>query len=493
MKFDAIPQEVVEVAKTLENKGFEAYLVGGCVRDLILKRNPKDWDITTNATPEQIIASFPETFYENKFGTVGVKTESEDITLKVIEVTPYRLEIGYSDNRHPDEVRFSQKLEDDLQRRDFTMNAIAYNISKGQLIDRYKGQEDIKGHTIRTVGDADTRFGEDTLRMLRAIRFSAELGFTINIDTMTSVIKNHGFMRNISKERIKDELVKIVMSDKPMIGLGMAQKVGILPFISPKLEEMVGVDQNKQAHLYDVWEHSLRAMQHAADKKYPLDVRLAALFHDIAKPETKRVTRGTNGGEDKTSFLGHEVIGARVTRETLKSLTFSKELIEKVSKLVRWHMFFSDTEEITLSAVRRLVRNVGPDNIWDLINLRICDRIGTGRPKEEPYRLRKFQSMIEEVMRDPITVKMLKIDGNVIMKDLGIAPGPVIGNILNALLEEVLENPTLNTPEYLNKRAVEMSQMPEKELTELGKKAKESNEESDEAEIVKLRQKRFVK
>ncbi|MBP9748487.1 MAG: HD domain-containing protein [Candidatus Pacebacteria bacterium] len=493
MKFDAIPKEVLEVAKTLENKGFEAFLVGGCVRDLILKREPKDWDITTNATPDQIISLFPETFYENRFGTVGVKTESENPKLKVIEVTPYRLEMGYSDNRHPDEVKFSQKLEDDLQRRDFTINAIAYSVSKGQLIDLYKGQEDIKGQVIRTVGDADTRFGEDALRMLRAIRFSAELGFMINIDTLASIDKNHGFMRNISKERIKDEFSKILMSKNPMIGLGLAQKMGILPFISEKLEEMVGVEQNKQAHLYDVWEHSLRALQHAADKGFDLETRLAALFHDIAKPETKRVTRGTNGGEDKTSFLGHEVIGARVTRETLKSLTFSKDITEKVGKLVRWHMFFSDTEEITLSAVRRLVRNVGPENIWDLINLRICDRIGTGRPKEEPYRLRKFQSMIEEVMRDPITVKMLKIDGNVIINELKIAPGPVIGNILNALLEEVLENPALNTEEYLKNKALELSKLSEKDLIELGRAARESNADADEAEIKKLREKRFVK
>ncbi len=487
MKLVNIPKEVIRVSETLEKQGFEAFLVGGCVRDLILKREPKDWDVTTNATPEQIIALFPETFYENRFGTVGVKTESEDPRLKVVEVTPYRLESKYSDNRHPDDVVFSQKLEDDLKRRDFTMNAIAYNISKGQMIDLYKGQEDIKGQIIRTVGDSDARFTEDALRMLRAVRFSAELGFTINIDTLSSISKNKDLMANVSQERIKDEFTKMVQSNNPMIGLGMAQKLGILPYISTKLEEMVGVDQNKQAHIYDVWEHSLRALQHAADKQFSFEIRLAALFHDIAKPETKRTVG------DKTTFLGHEVIGARVTRETLKNLTFSKEIVEKVSKLVRWHMFFSDTEEISLSAVRRLVRNVGPENIWDLINLRICDRIGTGRPKEEPYRLRKFQSMIEEVMRDPITVKMLKIDGNIIMNDLKIAPGPVIGNILNALLEEVLENPNLNTPDYLNKRAVEMSKLPEKELTELGKKAKEANADADEAEIAQLRQKRFVK
>jgi tRNA nucleotidyltransferase (CCA-adding enzyme) len=353
---DKIPQEVNESVKSLENKGFEAFLVGGCVRDLLIGREPKDWDLTTNATPDQIMSAFDETVYENEFGTVGVKTRSENPKLKIVEITPYRLESKYSDNRHPDEVKFSDKLEDDLKRRDFTMNALAYDVSKGQVIDLYKGQDAIKDKIILTVGDPDERFQEDALRMLRAVRFSAELGFTISAETLNSIISNKNLLHNVSRERIKDEFTKIILSDNPMIGLNMAQKIGILEYISPELNTMVGVDQNKEAHKYDVWEHSLRTLQHAADKVFSLEVRLAALFHDISKPETKRQKGG------KTTFFGHEVVGARVTRETLKKLTFSKEIIEKSSNLVRWHMFFSDTEEITLSAVRRLIRKVGKEN-----------------------------------------------------------------------------------------------------------------------------------
>lgn len=482
-----IPDVIRETAKTLENKGFEAFLIGGCVRDLLINREPKDWDLTTNATPEQIQNIFPETFYENSFGTVGVKTGSEIETLKIVEVTPYRLEGKYSDKRHPDAVQFSQHLEDDIKRRDFTMNAVAYNISKGQIIDLYKGQDDIAAGIIKTVGDPKARFEEDALRMLRAIRFSAELGFMINTETQNAIFELKRFMNNVSRERIRDEFTKIIMSKSPMIGLIMVQKLGILSFISPALEEMVGVIQNKQAHLYDVWEHSLRALQHGADKNLDITIRLAALFHDIAKPQTKRVSG------DKTTFYGHDVVGAKVTRETLSNLNFSKEIIEKVTNLVRWHMFFSDTEEITPSAVRRLIRNVGKDNIWDLMELRKCDRIGSGRPKEEPYRLRKFESMLDEVMSDPIDVTMLKINGNVLMRDIGLEAGPKIGYILHALLEEVLDDPEKNTEEFLVKRSKEMSEMNIDSLKSLGETGKEAKKEAQEAEIKEIRGKRGVK
>lgn len=482
-----IPKEIAETAKTLQNKGFEAFLVGGCVRDLILEKKPKDWDLTTNAKPEEIIDSFDETFYENDFGTVGVKTNSNDESLKIIEITPYRLESGYSDKRHPDKIKFGKKIEDDLARRDFTINAIAYNFSKGQIIDLYKGQEDIKKSLITTVGDPNKRFNEDALRMLRAIRFSAELNFVIESETMLSIEKNKKLIENVSRERIRDEFIKIIMSDNPLIGLVLCQKVGILEYISPNLKKTVGIEQNKEAHKYDVWEHSLRALQHAADKNFNLKIRLAALFHDISKPETKIVT------SKKTSYFGHDVIGAHVTRETLKNLRFSKEIIDDVSKLVRWHMFFSDTEKITLSAIRRLIANVGKDSIWDLINLRKCDRIGTGRPKEEPYRLRKFQSMIEEALRDPVSVSMLKVNGNSLIKKFNINPGPHIGYILHALLEDVLEDPTKNTEDYLNNRAEELLKLPENKLIKIGEKAKKIKEKTEEKELKELRKKRFVK
>lgn len=485
----AVPAEVSKVTSALRGAGFEAYLVGGCVRDLLLGRKPKDWDITTNAKPEEIIKTFPKTFYENVYGTVGVvNEESTDPTLKVVEVTPYRLEATYSDNRRPDSVTWSDKLEDDLKRRDFTVNAIAYDESKGQIIDLYKGQEDLKSKTLRTVGDPIERFNEDGLRILRAIRLHSDLGFAISLETEKAIELVSPILANISAERIRDEFVKILMSDNPLTGIFMTERLGVLKYVVPELQEGVHVKQN-QAHAYDVWEHILRAVQCSADKKFPLEVRLAALFHDIGKPRSRRYS----DEKGDWTFHGHEVIGEKMAVGIMKRLKFPNATIEKVAKLVRWHMFFSDTEQITLSAVRRMVANVGKENIWDLMNVRVCDRIGTGRPKESPYRLRKYHSMIEEAMRDPISVGMLKINGGRIIEIAKLAPGPKIGQIMHALLEEVLEDPKLNTAEYLEKRAVELANMSDEELKQLGEEAKKRKEEIEGKEIAEIRKKHGVK
>ncbi len=484
----SIPNEVRKVIETLEDGGFEAFLVGGCVRDLILDRTPKDWDVTTNATPEKITRLFPDSFYENTFGTVGVKIESENETLKVIEVTPYRLEGEYSDNRHPDTVIFSQKIEDDLKRRDFTMNCLAYSVLKNEVIDLYNGKMDIKDKIVRTVGEAEHRFKEDGLRILRAIRLSTELEFDIEPNTEKAILENANLLENISKERIRDEFTKIIMSKSPMKGILTMKKLNVLQYVVPELEDAIGVEQGG-IHAYDVWEHLLRSLQHSADKEYPLELRLSALFHDISKPETRR-----GGGKNKQwTFFGHEVLGARKTKKILEKLKYPTKIIEKTVSMIRWHMFFSDTEQISLSAVRRMIVNVGRDNIWDLMNLRICDRIGAGRPKEDPYRLRKYHAMIEEALRDPISVGMLKIDGKKIMEITKITPGPKIGFTLHALLEEVLEDPTKNTEEYLEKRALELFNLPENELRALGEEGKMSKEEADEQEIKKIRSAHKVK
>jgi len=482
----SIPQEVQNVSLQLEKAGYTAYLVGGCVRDLIMKREPKDWDLTTNATPEQILEVFPDSFYENTFGTVGVKTRSDDPRTTVVEVTPYRIEGTYSDNRHPDTVSFGQKLDEDLERRDFTINAIAYSVSRETLIDVFQGQEALKSKVIQSVGDANKRFQEDALRMLRAIRFSAELNFAMSHDVLSAITANKDLLDSVSRERVRDEFVKILMSPNPMVAMSMLEKLGILHIISPIFLESVGVEQNKQAHKYTVWEHLLRSMQHAADKGYPLEVRMAALFHDIAKPRTKE----ENGG--KTSFYNHEVVGATLTKGILEDLNFSRETIKSVIKFVRWHMFFSDTEEITLSAVRRLIAKVGKERIWDLINLRICDRIGSGRPKEEPYRLRKFKAMIDEVIEDPISVAMLKIDGNTIMQELHVKPSREIGYLLHALLEEVIEDPAKNTPETLLERTKVLLELPAIELRKLGEMGKERLDEEEEGRIKKIQDKNHV-
>lgn len=487
----SIPPEVSHVTQTLENAGFKAFLVGGCVRDLITNRKPKDWDVATDAKPEEIIALFPKTFYENDYGTVGVVNETTDETLKVVEITPFRLEAKYSDNRRPDSVTFSKNIEDDLKRRDFTVNALALDIKEKKnlaIIDPFEGQKDIKKQIIRAVGNPEERFEEDALRILRAIRIASELGFTIEEKTEGAMRKTASVLNKISKERIRDEFNRIIMSSRPMEGIEMARNIGILEYIVPELLEAPGVEQN-QAHAYDVWTHLMKTLEHAEKKKWGLDIRLAALFHDISKPETRR--KNPKNGE--WSFYGHEVVGARVAKTILTRLKYSREMIEKVTKLVRWHMFFSDTEQITLSAVRRMIQNVGRENIWDLMNVRICDRIGTGRPKEDPYRLRKYKSMVEEALKDPISVGMLKINGGKVIEVAKIPPGPKIGYILHALLEEVLEDPSLNTAEYLEEKAIKLSKLDEKTLEKIGEQGKEKKEEIQEENVKEIRKKYWVK
>lgn len=495
-----IPEEVSRVTKTLQNAGFEAFLVGGCVRDLLTDKTPKDWDITTNAKPDQIQELFEKTVYENNFGTVAVVNEDldHDNPARIVEITPYRTEGSYSNNRHPDKVEFSETLEEDLQRRDFTMNAIALEITefindidkrhKVNIKDIYGGIKDIQGQTIRAVGKADERFKEDALRMMRAIRFSSQLNFSLDSEVLQAIEENRGLLANISQERIRDELVKIINSSDPMIAFVTMQRLGLLPYVMPELEETIKVEQGGE-HIYDVWEHSLRALQNGADKNYPFHVRLAALLHDIGKPRTRKPDPAGKGW----TFYNHEVVGAKMTKKILERLHFSRETIETVVSLVRWHMFFSDPDQITLSAVRRLIRNVGPDLVWDLMDVRRCDRIGMGRPKESPYRLRKFESMIEEVSRDPVSVKQLKINGDIMIADMSMKPGREMGWILHALLEEVLDDPSKNELEYQKKRTLELIKLPKEELQKLGEAGKEAQEEAEEAELKEIRKKHKVK
>ncbi len=477
-----VPKEVLAVADKLEEAGYEAYLVGGCVRDLMLGRRPKDWDITTNAVPEEIQALFSETYANNDYGTVGVVNDAtDDPTLKVVEVTPYRTEGEYSDKRRPDSVRFGVSLEEDLERRDFTINAIAYRAKNDTLVDLFDGAGDMRKKRIKTVGEADKRFGEDALRMMRAIRLSSELNFAIEAETMASIAKNAALLSHISAERIRDEFLRIIDSQSPMLGLAMLEKLGLLPHVLPELQAAVGCEQGG-IHAYDVFEHLLRSLQAAADKGYSTEMRLAALLHDIAKPATRK-----EGGKTKRyTFFGHEVVGARMTKKMMARLKMPKELADKVETLVRWHMFFADPDEVTLAAVRRTIARVGQENIEDLLNLRVCDRVGTGRPKEQPFRFRKYKAMVDQALRDPVSVKMLKTNGDRIMKMTGEKPGRRLGYILHALLEEVLEDPTLNTEEYLDKRVSELLTMSDDELRALGEAGKERQAEEEAAAIKEI-------
>ena len=382
-----------------------------------------------------------------------------------------------------------------MARRDFTINALALSLveKKGnewatEITDLFGGLKDMKEGIIHAVGNPDERFGEDALRIMRAVRLSAELGFSIEEATFLAMEKHRKSLKDISIERIRDEFIRIVMSPHPMAAFETLKVSGILGIIMPELLEGAGMEQNA-AHSYDVFEHIMRTLEYAAKKEFPLEVRLAALFHDTGKPRTRRWGEKTK----QWTFYGHDVVGARMTKIIMEKMKFPAKTIETVTKLVRWHMFFSDTEAITLSAVRRMVANVGKDHIWELMDVRICDRIGTGRPKESPYRLRKYRSMVEEAMRDPISVSMLKINGKKIMEIGNINPGPSIGLVLNALLEEVLEDPKKNTKEYLEKKTIELLKLPESELKKLGTMAKEKKEDIEEAEVAKIRGKHGVK
>ncbi|HYU65018.1 MAG TPA: HD domain-containing protein [Candidatus Paceibacterota bacterium] len=472
-----IPSEIKEVLTKLKSKGFEAYVVGGCVRDLLLGKEPDDWDITTNAIPAQIQEIFPESFYENNFGTVTIKTDTVDPSLQQTQITPYRKEAKYTDKRHPDEVKFASQLTDDLSRRDFTINAMAMDKNEN-LIDLFSGKNDLEKKVIRTVGNPKERFNEDALRLLRAVRFASILGFSIEPNTFQAIKDCAPWLEAISKERIRDEFIKITSSPHAHTGLQLLLDTRLLHQIIPELMEGVGVEQNLH-HIYTVWEHNLRALQYTVEKDYPLHVRLAALLHDVAKPRTKR-------GQGKYStFYGHEVVGARITAKIMERLKFPRELSERIIRLVRYHLFYYNVGEVTESSVRRLLAKVGPENIEDLLKVREADRIGSGTPKAVPYKLRHLKYVIDKVSHDPISVKMLKVNGQDIMKELKIEPGPKIGLILNSLLAEVLDDPIKNSKEYLQKRIHELDKKTPEELRESLKHIEKALEEEEKARMKK--------
>lgn len=471
-----IPKEVKDIITSLQKSGYLAYAVGGAVRDVVLGREPKDWDITTSAKPEKILEIFPDSIYENQFGTVGVKTHSDDKSVAIIEVTTFRKEGGYSDFRHPDKVEFSDNLEDDLSRRDFTVNAMAMSLG-GEIIDPFGGKEDLKKKLIKTVGLPADRFKEDALRLMRAVRFAAELGFDIEPETFIAIIENSDLLKEIAEERIRDEFVKIIMSAEngPAWGVVQMEKTGLLKNVIPELIEGIGVTQNKH-HIYTVWEHNLRALDYASKSNASLEVRLAALLHDVGKPKSK-----AGEGPDAT-FHSHEMIGARMARKIMERLKFSNEVANKVVHLVRHHLFYYNVGEVTEAGVRRFISRVGAENIDDLLKIREADRIGSGVPKAVPYKTRHLRFMIDKVRHDPISPKMLKADGIKLMNYLKISPGPKVGMILSILLEEVLDDPNKNEERALLKKAEKLASLNEDELKEMAKKAKEIKQEFEEEE-----------
>ncbi|MDA1337493.1 MAG: HD domain-containing protein [bacterium] len=476
-----LPKEVNEVISKLTKAGFEAYVVGGCVRDLFLKKEPDDWDVATSATPEEIQKLFFNNFYENQFFTVTVLTGSKDAHVKEIEVTTFRAEFEYKDRRRPGRVEYAKSLKEDVSRRDFTINAIALapklslgapKLSLGALDvhDPFDGQKDLKAKLIRAVGNPEERFKEDALRMMRAVRFASVLGFTIEEKTKEAIKKDADLLGEISAERIRDELQKLVMGEGGMQGIEMLRELGLLKYILPELEHGYGVSQNKH-HIYTVWEHNLLALAYAIKNNWSLEVRLASLLHDVGKPKVKR-----GEGKDST-FYGHEVVGARMAEKMLERLKFPKKEVKKIANLVRYHLFYYNVDEVTESSIRRLVRNIGQENVDDLLKVRMADRIGSGVPKAEPYKLRHLRYIIEKVQKDPISAKMLKVNGADIMKLGKLSPGPKVGHVLDVLLGEVLEDPKKNTKKYLETKSKELLSLDEKELLSLSEKAKKERDQ----------------
>jgi poly(A) polymerase/tRNA nucleotidyltransferase (CCA-adding enzyme) len=479
-----IPGYIKNIVKALQVSGYEAYIVGGCVRDILMDKTPKDWDITTSAVPEEILQVFSGAKYENVFGTVllPVRTEPEEGETRgkledVVEITTYRSEQGYSDRRHPDIVRFEKELDKDLERRDFTINALALNpLEPEKIIDLFGGEKDIKKKIIRAVGQPEDRFKEDALRMMRAVRFSSQLGFELEPKTQRGIAKLAGSLKFVSGERIRDELIKILSSSRPAEGIMLLHECKLLQYILPELEQGVGVKQDRH-HTTSVFVHNIASLKYCPSQEWP--VRLAALFHDIAKPKTREIIKGI------ATFYNHEYLGAKMTEKIMNRLKFSTEDRTRVVNLVKNHMFYYNVGEVTAASVRRLIVKVGRENLKDLIALRVADRLGSGTPKAMPYKLRHLEYMLEKVQNDPVSVKMLKINGDNLMRLLKIPAGPKIGAILDVLLGEVLEDPELNTVDSLEKQAQKLADLDLEELRLRAKAVIEEKRLEEDKEIKK--------
>jgi len=463
-----LPKEIENIINKLEKEGFEGYAVGGCVRDLLRGKDPEDFDIATDAKPEEVVKVFPKSYSDNKFGTVTVFTSSKKNNLREVQITPYREEDEYRDKRHPEKVEFVKDIKEDLKRRDFTMNAMALHPKKG-IVDYFEGEKDIRRKIIKAVGDPGERFNEDALRMIRAVRFFATLGFAIEKKTRDEIKKNAHLLSRISEERIRDEFLKIINSKRAKEGVEEMRVLGLLKEFLPEILEGYKVAQNKH-HIYDCYEHSVNALEYAAKRNFSTSVRLAALLHDVGKPRVKR------GKKEEATFYNHEVVGAKMTRGILRRLKFKKNDIEKVTLLVRYHLFYYNVGEVSESSVRRLLRKVGKDNIEELLQVRMADRIGSGVPKAEPYKLRHMRYLMEKVSKDPISTHMLSVGGRDVMEVMNVSPGPLIGDVLAILLSKVMNDPKMNNKETLRKKMEEMKDWSEEKIKKEGEAAKKEVE-----------------
>jgi len=424
---------VADLLSTLWHGGQAAYVVGGCLRDALLGREPADWDLTTDASPQRIQELFPRSVYENRFGTVVVRHAGSQF-----EITSFRRDVSYSDFRHPDAVEFGESIEEDLARRDFTVNSMAWGARSGEqsaFVDPYGGRDDLARRLLRAVGEPDLRFREDALRMVRAVRLAATLDFEVEAQTLASIGRNAGLAEHLSGERIFTEMGKLLNSDKPSVGLRLMADSGLLAVIAPDLDRQRGVGQNKIAG-EDLWDHTLRTVDAAPNRSL---VRLAALMHDVGKPDTL-----ADG-----HFHNHETVGSVMARDYLGNLHAPRVLQERVAHLVLHHMFMYQPNW-TDAAVRRFIGKVGPGPIDDLLALRSADNVGSGLPPDAGH-IAELASRIGAQLESHLvlTRKDLAVDGNELMTELGLSQGPLLGDLLNELTEHVVSEPALNDREIL--------------------------------------------
>ncbi|OGK09208.1 hypothetical protein A2767_06680 [Candidatus Roizmanbacteria bacterium RIFCSPHIGHO2_01_FULL_35_10] len=437
-----LTSEVLKFLGTFKKNKYQIYIVGGAVRNLLIDRKIDNWDFATNATPEEILKLFPDGFYNNKYGTVTVPVDKIPF-----EVTPFRKEGEYKDQRHPDKVEWAKTIEEDLSRRDFTINAIAFDGKN--IVDPYGGQDHLKKKLIAAVGDPDKRFNEDALRLMRAIRLTSELGFLIEEDTRQSIQKNAELISKISWERIRDELFKIIEGNHPSEGVLFLRNLGLLTFILPELDICFIIPQKspKRHHIYDVGTHLVMALKHCPSKD--VITRLATLLHDVGKSTTFRRDDTTG----LITFYNHEVAGTYQVKKIADRLRLSKNQKDKLVKLVQFHQF-TVSELQTDKAVRRFITNIGKDYLQDMLDLRHSDRVGSGA-KPSSWRLELFKKRLAEVQKEPFKIADLKVDGHDVMKILKLKPGKEVGEILKKIFNDVEEGRLKNDKELLLKRIAE--------------------------------------
>lgn len=435
-----LPKEIKDILNNFKKNGFKIYLVGGSVRDLLLKKETDNWDFATDAIPEEILKLYPKGFYDNKFGTVGLAIEINNKKI-IFEITTFRKEEDYKNLRHPEKIEWAKNIEDDLARRDFTINAMAYDGEK--IIDLHDGQKHLSEKIIVSVGDPHKRFNEDALRLMRAVRFTAQLGFQIEEKTSEAIKNNAGLIQHISWERIRDELLKILSTDNATEGILFLRNTGLLTYILPELDEAFSVPQKspKRHHIYDVGTHSVMSLKFSPSKD--VITRLATLLHDIGKVKTFKKDPET----ELITFYNHEVVGTALAKKIADRLKLSNKQKDKLVTLIHYHQF-TVSELQTDKAVRRFIREVGIENLQDMIDVRIADRIGSGATPTS-WRFELFKKRLVEVQKEPFKVTDLKIDGNDVMKILNIKPGPKIGEILKKLFDDVVEGKAKNEKESL--------------------------------------------